>query len=262
MNINYALQTCDKFNNQQITRYCSTNKNEVTKKCVTSFFNSIKYVSKIRPDDFHHITIFDDHSSEDCVKFLNKKCFEYSTNNIKVYLVQLKSGGIMNSIRSCYEWLKYSNADLVYQVQDDYLFLDSAIYELIDIFLQLKSDCKTDSIVIPFNSPTLWNDTYRYQSTPRTIIPGVNRYWIQSYDIPCTFLTSHAQFIKHWGILERFLEKSPTDERIEPDTLNKILTTRGVLGLLPISSIALHMQDNIIKDPYINWKFYWDEIVL
>jgi hypothetical protein len=262
MNISCALQTCDKFNNQQITRYCSTNKNEVTKKCVTSFLNSIKYSSEIRKNDFYHITIFDDHSSDNCVNFLSEKCSEYWSNNVNVYLVKLETNGIMNSIRSCYEWLKYSNADLVYQVQDDYLFLESAIFELIEIFSQLKRDCDTDSIVIPFNSPTLWNDTYRYRPTPRTIIPGINRYWIQSYDIPCTFLTSHAQFIKHWGILERFLEKSSTDKRIEPDTLNKILTTRGVLGLLPIQSVALHMQDDIIKDPHINWKFYWDKIIL
>jgi hypothetical protein len=44
----------------------------------------------------------------------------------------------MSSIRNCYEWLKFTESELVYQVQDDYLFIESAIFELIDIFFQLK----------------------------------------------------------------------------------------------------------------------------
>lgn len=258
MNISYALQTCDTSNNQQITRYASSSKNEITKKCVFSFLTSVKNVANEFPEHFHNIKIFDDHSSLDTVNFLLKQCSDFTSNNLIINFVALDTNGIMNSIRNCYEWLRDQDSDLVYQVQDDYLFTEFAIFELIDIFFQLKCARNTDSIVIPYNTPTLWNDTYAYVPTPRTIIPGIKRYWLQTYDIPCTFLTSKNQFNKHWDIYEQFLNKSSNDERIEPDTLNKILTTRGVLGLLPISSIALHMQDNICKDPYIDWQTLWN----
>jgi hypothetical protein len=258
MNISYALQTCDRLNNQNIIRYASPNKSEITKKCVFSFLTSVKNVANKFPEHSHNIKIFDDHSSIDTVDFLLKQCNNFTSKNLIIEFIALDTHGIMSSIRNCYEWLKFTESELVYQVQDDYLFIESAIFELIDIFFQLKCARNTESIVIPYNTPTLWNDTYVYTPTPRTIIPGIKRYWIQTYDIPCTFLTSKNQFNKHWDIYEQFLNKSPTDERIEPDTLNKILTTRGVLGLLPISSIALHMQDTICKDPYIDWQTLWN----
>jgi hypothetical protein len=134
MNISYALQTCDRLNNQNIIRYASPNKSEITKKCVFSFLTSVKNVANKFPEHSHNIKIFDDHSSTDTVDFLLKQCNNFTSKNLIIEFIALDTHGIMSSIRNCYEWLKFTESELVYQVQDDYLFIESAIFELIDIF--------------------------------------------------------------------------------------------------------------------------------
>jgi hypothetical protein len=39
-----------------------------------------------------------------------------------------------------------------------------------------------------------------------------------------------------------------------------MLTQRGIFGLVPVSSVAFHMQSDLEKDPHIDWKPYWDNI--
>ena len=102
--------------------------------------------------------------------------------------------------------------------------------------------------------------SYLYRPTPRTIIPGTHRYWIQFYDVACTFMTSTEQFNKHWDLYETFLNFSPTYENLEPESLNHMFVKRGVLGVMPVNSVALHMQGEFEKDPYIDWRSWWDAV--
>jgi hypothetical protein len=39
-----------------------------------------------------------------------------------------------------------------------------------------------------------------------------------------------------------------------------MFTQRGILGIMPMNSVALHMQGPAEKDPYIDWKTLWDSI--
>jgi len=262
LNIHYALQTCDISSNQNTKRYAAETKTEITRKCVSSFLYSVEYAAKISPDSNHVIAIFDDNSKEETVEFLQRCVDKFNRDNISVELIRKNSGGIMKSIGACYDWLEDNGIDLVYQVQDDYLFQETAIFEIIDIFVQLNIDTKSDSVVCSYNDPRYWAHEYRYKVTPRTIIPGVNRYWIQLYELPCTFLTSKSQFLANRDILNKFLSCDPKDPRLEAISLNKILTQRGVLGLAPMESVGLHMQSETEKDPYIDWKSRWDSIEL
>lgn len=261
MNIHYALQTCDIASNQGAKRYCSDSKTEIAKKCVTSFFESVQYAAKERSESKHIIQIFDDRSTEELREYFRHLISKYNHDNIIVDITYLQNGGIMNSIRACWEWLEKNGIDLVYQVQDDYLYEKTAIFEMVDVFMQMLIDTNSHSIVVSYNDPLLWRDEtiYRYKPTPRTIIPGAKRYWMQGYDIPCTFMTSKQQFSQHWDLYEKFLNMSPLNERLEADTINHIMK-RGVLCLLPITSVGLHMQSDLTKDPYIDWKSIWDSI--
>lgn len=263
VNIHYALQTYDNGNNQSNKRYCADTKAEVTQKCVTSFFESVYYCAKERDSSNHVIMIFDDGSTQETVDLLFRLKEKYNqVENITVEIEQRVSTGIMDSIRNCWNWLEKNGIDLVYQVQDDYLYDESCIFEMVDVFMQLNIDVETHAIVIPYNDPHHWvsEKTYRYRPTPRTIIHGAYRYWIQIYDIPCTFLTSKQQFSRHWDLYERFLQKSPVAEDLESDSLNYIFTKRGVLGVSPVTSAALHMQSEQEKDPYIDWTIRWNSV--
>jgi len=258
--IHYAVQTCDHKNSQSSIRYATEDRALLTRKCVTSLLHSIKYASENIPNSNHYVIIIDDGSSKETIEYFHKLQSIYQTDNVKISIRQYHNLGIIASIEECYHWLSNNGSDLVFQVQDDYLFLESAIYEMAFVYTQLLYDTQSQAIVFPYNDPRYWKTIYRYASTPRAIVPSKNRYWIQIYDIPCTFMTSVTQFDAHWDLYKKFFSLGPHHERLEPESLNKILVERGVLGLAPIESVALHMQGEAEKDPYINWKERWDSI--
>jgi hypothetical protein len=260
MKIHYALQTCDIASNQVESRYCCDSKSELIRKCVTSFFQSLHTAAERERSFEHVVMILDDHSTENTIYFLEECVKIYSKYNVKVELTRLKNRGIMNSIGACYNWLIESPADLVYQVQDDYLFTKSAITEVIDVYIRIINETGAESIVTPYNAPYTWNGSYKNKPSPRTMFFGEKRYWIQIYDISCSFLTSKKNFINNKDLLDYFLTLDPKGPELESVSLNKILVERGILGVSPIESIALHMQGEYEKDPYVDWKLLWDSI--
>ena len=260
MKLHYSLQTCDIASNQVNDRYCCNTKAELIRKCVTSFFQSLHIAAERERSFQHHVMILDDHSTEETIYFLQECVKIYSKHNVIVQLTCLETRGIMKSIGSCYGWLLENGKDLVYQVQDDYLFEKSAITEVIDIYIRLLLENKTESIVTPYNAPYVWNGSYKNRPSPRTIFFGEKRYWIQIYDISCSFLTSHKNFLENKDLLDYFLTLDPKNPDLEAVSLNRILVQRGVLGVCPFESIALHMQGEYEKDPYVDWKLLWDSI--
>lgn len=258
--IHYALQTCDSSSNQNQERYCSNDRTLISKKCITSFFKSIKYVSNKNTDVYHIIKIFEDKCTEDLKSFLNEIKNLYEDKNITIKIEHTNSSGIMQSIENCYLWLKYNGKDLIFQVQDDYLFTEDSIFQMIDMFMQIYNDINLQPFISGYNDACNWYcKGYRYKSTPRMVVPGMSQYWIQMYDISCSFLTSHFNFIKHWDIMEYFLSLNPTGKDLENVSLNRILVDRNELGLMPFSSISLHMQSETEKDPYIDWTKIWNK---
>lgn len=264
ISIHYALQTCDVSSYQGQKRYASDSRTEISKKCIRSFLESVKHCSE-QKETTHHIAIIDDHSSEELKEFIVRHVEEFSSNKINIEFIELTTEtGIRKSIEHCYHWLQKNGKDLVYQIQDDYLFTKDAITDVIEMFQQIKAETNHHSIISPYNDANLWLTAYRNRSTPRTVIVGKNGYWIQYYDMSCSFLTSYEQFSQHWDLYYRFFElidkrnKEKTD--LENVSLNYMLTKRGVLGLVPINSVAFHLQSELERDPHIDYKLTWNKV--
>ncbi len=264
MIIHYALQTHDRGNRDpDVPRYCGNSKHDLIKKSVTSFLLSVKYACEQRPMSNHVINIIDDHSSDETLEFLHKISNYFNQiPNISVTVSNLNNNDIMQSINACYSWLKdnASEEGLIYQVQDDYIFEETAIFEMVSMFFQLLDEADTHPIVMSFNDPYFWNNINKYKSLPRTLIPGMKRYWIQVFDAPCTFLTSKHQFLNNYDLCEKLTTYDKDYVKMEVETINTMFTKRGILGLIPITSVALHMQGELFMDPYIDWKKLWDSI--
>lgn len=263
--IHYALQTCDVKSYQGQKRFCGDDRTELSKKSLKSLILSIEYCIKNNANTKHHLAIIDDHSTEELKNFILKCQKEHTQEKLTIEYIKMgEKTGIKNSIEKCYLWLQENGKDLVYQVQDDYLFIESAIYEMVDLFLQIKIETGSECLISSWNDSWLWLTAYRNRSTPRTVIVGKNRYWIQYYDMSCSFLTSHNVFKDHWDLYNTFFylvdNKSKHDNDLENRSLNYMLTQRGILGLVPVSSVAFHMQSDLEKDPHIDWKPYWDSI--
>ena len=264
----YAVQTCDSKSYQNPKRYCSDSKTEVSKKCVTSFLQSVKYCADLAPNTEHNIIIIDDESTEELVDYLNKLVKKFSAEHIKINLVKLPKeySGIAGSIKYCYEWMQNTsteNKDLVYQIQDDYMFDERAIYEIISIWFQMYQETGTHAIVTPFNMSFMWLTHYRNWASPRTVIVGEWRYWIQIYDCTCSWLTSREQFTQHWSLYYEFFRRIPLPDSVdflENKSLNYMFTQRKVLGLTPVQSLAWHMQTEADKDPHVDWRPLWNSI--
>lgn len=263
--LHYAMQCCDTKNYQADVRFCTNSRTELSKKSVTSFLNSVKYLAELEPKTSHLIHIFEDNSSSELVQYL-KLCEKlYDSSNITIELTSLNGVGIAESIRHCYEWLEHNGTNLIYQVQDDYLFTEKALYHSVDMFYQLYQNYETHPIICPYMDPE-YIRTYKGKSVPRLIELGKHSYWYQVYDISCSFLTSHNQFIQHKDLYEIFydlVKKRRVNGNIidlENKSLNYILTRRGVLGVAPITGLTFHMQTESERDPYIDWRPIWDSI--
>lgn len=260
INIHYAIQTCTTKSNQNQQRFCSNNRSEITKKCVTSFFESVEYCVNKQDNVIHHIRIIDDSSDQETIQYLKALCDRFNGANIKSELISTKFDGLMDSIRSCYEYLRDNGDNLVFQIQDDYMFSKTAIFEMIDLFYQLYNEKDTEPVISGYNCPGWYIGDNKYRQEPIVMVPGMSRYWRQIFNTSCSFLTSINILSQNWDLIEKFLAMHPLHSRLEADSLNHMFVRRGIAGFCPINSITFHMQSDYEKDPYIDWKPIWDSI--
>lgn len=257
--IHYAFQACDTASNQNQKRYCGDDRTLLSKKSLISFLSAVDYCVSMNSDAKHKVRIFADGCSNEYFEYILRCKKKYT--NIDIEVIRLNHRSLMKTVRDCWEWMGNGDGDIVYQVQDDYLFTESSIYEMICALYQIMHDKEGHNcIVIPYNNPRFWLTIYRYSTIPLMIFPSIKRYWTRCYDIPCTFMTTRIQFNRHWDIYEKFLAMSSTNPRLEAETLNKILVEREVLGIQPVDSIAFHMQSEAEKDPFYKWEILWDSV--
>ncbi|NDG29193.1 hypothetical protein EB118_03720 [bacterium] len=261
VNFHYAYQLCDIASREGKPRICGDDRTLLSMKSVKSFITSCEALVKEKPETKHTICFFNDRSTDQLVSFVKELIDKHKSDNISFEFQNTVEPGIDFSIKVCYMWLQTNGKDLVYQVQDDYVFYPSALTEMYEVFDQIKKEVNYDIIVSPFNDFWLWLAVYRNSCTPRTVIVGKNRYWIQYYDMSCSFMTSHEQFSKHWDLYHMFFELlDKKDPNLERYSLNYMLTQRGVLGLIPVNSIAYHMQTELEQDPHKDWRELWDSV--
>jgi len=265
MIINYALQTYDIASNSCFDRYCTNNKKELVHKCVSSFLRSVRYAADHQPDYIHNVMVFDNGSTDETINLIKRAIDTLSYDNLKITLNRINSGSMINSIRACYEWLRDTNGDVIYLVQDDYLYTEDGIFQMIDVFFQFYNETKHFPLIYSFNTPDHWKTQYRLRSTPRMIYPGKRQYWIQNYDISCAFMTHRKQLQRNWHWIKYFMSIDQVKGlngtgALENVSLNKIMVDEKVLGLVPFESVGLHMQAEREKEPYVDWKKRWDSI--
>lgn len=257
----YAYQLCDIASREGKPRICGDDRTLLSKKSFMSFIISIKHLIEYIPNSHHTICVFNDRSTDELVSWIYKKIEEHRSEKLDIIFQNTEEPGIHYSIKQCYIWLQENGYDFVYQVQDDYLFFETALLEMYKVIHQVKMETGYDIVASPFNDFWLWLAVYRNAATPRTVIVGEKRYWIQYYDMSCSFMTIHQEFRKHWELYNQFFDLLKMGEKnLENYSLNFMLTRKGVLGLVPVNSLAFHMQSELEKDPHFDWKILWDSI--
>ncbi len=241
------------FIDNSTLRYPGVQKEEVSKRCINSLIHSLNYCMDNINDIEIELKIFDDHSSENFLFYLT----EILTNSkFKFNLEFLSEYGISNSFKHCFNYAKDNGEDLIYFAQDDYLYEESCFVEMLDLYFQFKDKSVGKSIcVYPFNDP------YRYaihNIIPVRIIQGMSRHWRTSYQTASCFMLEHKTLTSEWDLFENFYLHS-IDKNMEDDTLNKLFQDRQHVLFTPIPSLALHIQYETEKDPYIDWTILWNK---
>ena len=251
MQLSVIVRTHDR-SNLHGDRYTGTGKGEVTYRCLYSLVQTIN--SALEAPDLAGIlegvslTVLDDHSQE--LELIQRILGEAQC---KTQLETLEERG-NNASMFRYFMLGAAAPALVYLVEDDYLHERDALREMVRDYITFTKYRGSPVALNPFNDP----DNYQSHTlSPSYIVWGDKRHWRTGEWSLCTFMI-HSQVIRdHWAFFEemaRFYEKKQGVH--EGSTLGR-LWSGPVTLFSPIPSVALHVQAERQKDPYIDWTSWW-----
>lgn len=238
------------------TRFCGANKREVMRRCTQSLIESVNYaLPKIDYFDFQ-LVVLDDHSDAGSITELKNNL---SLAKFPTKLIHLETRGIMPSILACYEYGKENGTDWVYFVQDDYLYEQTAIYDMLMTAIETSQKTGTLTSIFPYNDP------YRYAPVNTVIqshiIRSQNRHWRTQVMTASCFMVHHKVILDNWDLFYN-MGTHPVTHDMEDKTINQLFRSRGYYLFVPIPSLALHMQYEAECDPLIDWQPLWDKYAL
>ena len=262
MKIEVILRTHDKSNVHKTSvigienepRYCHKDKKTLALGCIASLINTANQV------EGHEITfkVLDDHSTDEFLIELEEL---FDKSKWPHELIHLKECGFNHSSLKGFEACRDSKADLVYLVEDDFLHIPSALTEMIESWYEFTRLSGREIILYPFDFP----DDYRPPQL-NMLVYGTNRHWRTGLWTTYTLFLRPQVAIQNWELFESLALKYdptysiPAEENVnELSTIGKIWIERGAMRFSPIPSIALHMQFERQKDPYIDWEKWWKE---
>jgi len=238
-------------------RYCGETKTELMRKCVTSLIYSMNQSQKKLK-----LTILDDNSNKLWLDILNEKLLPHSKH--PVTLINLKTKGFNASALAQFEIMAESTG-LVYSIEDDYLHETHAIDEMLETRVLFENKYSNNNIrkiaLYPFDMPDNYIPPWL---GPCTVVLGTNRHWKSGVWTTNTMLIPAEKVREHWKLFYVLATEYRTDWGIknnihEGSTIANIFK-EDMLLFSPIPSIALHMQFEAQKDPYIDWKKRWNEV--
>jgi hypothetical protein len=262
MKLHIVIRTHDGKNiHGDKSRYIPVHKKELIIGCISSLINSANQIK----NHSIHFTILDDHSSPELIISL-KNIFLLSIHSWE--LIHLQEKGFNYSALKQFEYCKNSKADLIYSVEDDYLHFPSAIDEMICAYVSFKKKYGLNEVCIfPYDTP----EEYDFNLNEKFLITREkNRHWKSSTWTTQTFMTSPKVLQDHW---EHF-EKMAKEFKVVPKELKHTLNLDNVIWedtticnvwrdfvpvFHPIPSLALHVQFEKERDPYINHLDWWNK---
>lgn len=242
-------------------RYVGESKPEISRRCFLSLIDSIKYCIKRAPADIQiNLIVLDDRSNEHFLNLVRKTAYVSSFN---IELINSDVQGVMPNIRSQFKLGLEKGKQLVYFAQDDYLYYENAIYEMIDSYFNFCNIIGNSQICIyPFDDPYRYNLNY-IKDTCR-VLRGGDRHWKNSYYTASCFMMPHSTLVENWELFEE-MGSVEHDEFCEDKSINRLfrnfhgLPKREINHLLftPLTSLALHLESDFEKDSFLDWKELW-----
>lgn len=250
-----------------ILRYCSTvnlwktsqtwkriipdiNKETLILTCFKSLITSINNFKKKYNDELKiKLHLVDDGHQED----FNQKLISLSDQlNVETKYYKNENQGNKQSFQKCLK-LSKNFKDLVFFVEDDYLFEQNAIEECVLSYSRLATQLDQDIIISPtdywFYYDTLYNTS---------VILGANYKFRFVGETLMTFLTSKKIIEENYDLIEKVsLEENDPFEK----PLHELYKKHPCLA--PIGSLSYHISTIASgTTPHSNWKKTWDSYFL
>ena len=158
----------------------------------------------------------------------------------------------LSSLLKCFEIAKDEGKDLVFFIEDDYIFFESALNEIVTSYERISSQINRELFICPTDYP------YFYMNNQKTnILIGSKRHWRLVSKTLCSFITSHSLIKEYWSnFYDNCLDRHDPFEKY----LNKIYEKE--ICISPIKSLSLHMTNvnsSYGLSPFIDYKSLWDE---
>jgi len=237
-------------------RYCGADKPEVLRRCTLSLIESMNYAKDTLADFEIELQVFDDHSDSESLAYLRRNLTQA---RFPTKLTSLESRGIMPSILKCYEHGRDNGKDWVYFAQDDYLYEENAIHDMMLAIHEFSRNTGKPASIYPFNDP------YKYEAVNTVIkshiVRSQKRHWRTHIHTASCFMTHISVIQKEWDLFEK-MGKDKVHGKMEEESINRLFYEREYHLFVPIPSLASHMQYSTEEDPLYDWKTLWDKFAM
>ncbi|WAJ45188.1 hypothetical protein OK015_01265 [Mycobacterium sp. Aquia_216] len=253
MKLDIHLQTHSDISVHGAHRYVDAPKSEVMLRCTQSLVTSINHA-----EGDIVLRVFDDHSSPEVLPTLHQileKCHH------PVEFIALEDRGYNASCLASFSTAHDVARELVYLVEDDYLHTPSAIQEMLDVHLRFREHLGGREIALhPYDDPkNYWSPIFSREEC--RVVYGTRRHWRTNTHTTNTCWVEVETLRRNWELFEQLARHSSTPygqqhHIFEASTINKIWRDQVTL-FTPIPSLALHLQYDEHKDPYLDWTQWW-----
>lgn len=205
------------------------------------------------------LRVFDDHSSAETVAILRRIL---STCDHPVEFVALEDRGYNASCLASFSRARDDAREVVYFVEDDYLHTPSAVEEMLAAHTLFKDKLGGREVALhPYDDPkNYWSMIFSREHC--RVVYGTKRHWRTNTHTTNTCWVEVGTLRRNWELFDRLARYSSTPYGVanhifEASTINLIWREQVTL-FTPIPSLALHLQFEEHKDPYLDWEEWWN----
>ena len=236
---------------------------EYALRSLNSLIKNIKYLNNNNNLEVKLKIVEDDSSDENLKKIsdmINNSNLDIEVinhkNNIHKNIIKKQTNNAtfsnLSSLLKCFEIAKDEGKDLVFFIEDDYIFFESALDEIVTSYERISSQIDRELFICPTDYP------YFYMDSQKTnVLIGSKRHWRLVSKTLCSFITSHTLIKEYWSnFYDNCLDRHDPFEKY----LNKIYEKE--ICISPIKSLSLHMTNinsSYGLSPFIDYKSLWDE---
>lgn len=254
MKLDIHLQTHSGISIHGAHRYIDAPKSEIMLRCTQSLVASINQACGEIV-----LRVFDDHSSPETVTTLQRILAGCKHS---VEFIALEDSGYNTSCLASFSRAHDDARELVYFVEDDYLHAASAIQEMLEAHALFKEQLGGREVALhPYDDPkNYWSPIFSRENC--RVVYGTKRHWRTNTHTTNTCWTELETLKRNWKRFELLARYSSTPygqqhHIFEASTINEIWREQVPL-YTPIPSLALHLQYEEHKDPYLNWNQWWE----